>query len=164
MATRRLSIIGSLNPDSSGNVWWEPSSIALANDRYPGLLLRYKDTATKIKASGSFTVPKDYANSPKLIIIWAINVTTGNVVWNAETKPIASGESMDPSTDDDAVNVTSAVPGTALLQAVSSMTLSAAYVADDHVQFSIDRDGTSGSDTAVADALVWDVLFEYSDS
>lgn len=163
MATRRISIIGSLNPDTSGNAWWEPSSLALTNDRFPGLVLRFKDTATKVKASGSFSVPKDYVGTPKIIVIWATSATSGNAIWDADTKAIAAGESMDPATDDDTATVTTAAPGTAFLQAVSSMTLTGTYVADDLVQLSLGRDGAS-SDTIAADLLVWDVLFEYADA
>lgn len=164
MATRRMSIFGALQPDTSGNVWFEPSSIALTNDRFPALVLRFKDTATKLKAFGDFSVPKDFVSAPKLVAIWGSSATAGNCVWDAEYKAIAAGESLDPSTDDETATVTTAVGASAWLQRSSSLTLTAAnFAIDDLVEFSFGRDGTDAADTLAADALLFDLLFEYSD-
>ena len=163
MGTRRISIIGSLTQDNSGNVLWEPSSLFLTNDRHPGFVLRFKNTDDKIKASGSFSVPKDYVGTPKIIVIWATSAVAGNAVWDADTKAIAAGESMDPNSDDDNATVTTAAAETTLLQSVSSMTLTGTYAVDDLVQLSLGRDGAA-PDTIAADLLVWDVLFEYADA
>lgn len=164
MATRRMSIYGALQPDTSGNVWYEPSSIAMTNDRFPALILRFKDTATKLKAAGFFSVPKDFVSAPKLIIIWGSTATAGNCVWDAEYKAIAVNESLDPNTDDEVATVTTAAGATAWFQRSSSLTLTAAnFAVDDLVEFTIGRDGTDAADTMAADAFVFDVLFEYAD-
>jgi|SRR3990172_2821249 len=166
MATIRIPILGySTLPDTSGSVFFEPASVNFgANDLNPHLVVAFADTATKIELRGSFSVPKNYVGVPKVVVIWGAIPTTGNVVWDFDYTAIASGESLDPSADQEAVTVTTTVNGTARFRNESLMALTAANLAvDDVVVFSLSRDGAA-SDTLAGVAYVVAVLFEYTDA
>lgn len=161
MATKRLWIPAiALLPDTSGNVYPKPSSIDDSNDRFPHEILAFKDSGTRIGAFGAFGVPKDYVGTPKICIVFKTTATSGDVVWDADLKAVADGESLDPSTDDDAVTATVTVPGTARLRKDSLISLSGTYAADDEVLLAIYRDGAQGADTLAAEALLEGVFFE----
>jgi hypothetical protein len=166
MATHRISVFGTLFPDASGSVFPELSSVALTNDLHPSELLRFKDTATKISASGLFNVPHNYVGTPKLYPVWTANATTNNVVWETKFTKIGGDDttSLDPSAVTETASVTDAAPTAAFRRLIPAITLTGAnYAADDTVEFTISRDGSSGSDTMAADALLFDLIFEYTD-
>lgn len=167
MATQRIDLLSRLDQDPSGNVYWKPSSIDDANDRFPHRVLAFKDTGTKISISGQFTVPKNWTstNGSKIIIRWKTTATTGDVVWDVEYKAVAAGESLDPSTDDEALTVTDTAAGTARLANDCEVALTEANLAvDDTVLFTIARDGASGSDTLAAEAHIEEIWLEYLDA
>ena|SRR3990167_1973204 len=165
MATHRLFILATaFLPDTSGNVYPKPSSIDDANDRFPHEILAFKDSGTRIGASTCFLVPKNYVGTPKGYVIWKSTATTGDVVWDVDTKAVADGESLDPSTDDDAQTVTTTTPGTARLRKDSTVTFSGTYAADDEVLVSVYRDGVQAADTLAAEALFEGFIFEYADA
>lgn len=152
-------------PDTSGNVWAEPASISQpTNDRYPNIVFRFKDTATKDGLGGSFTVPKNFVGSPKIYAMWTTTATSGNAIWNFDYTAIAAGETLDPSADQESLTVTTAAPGTTQLRVDSSMSITAANLAvDDIVQFKFSRNG-AGSDTIAADLILYKLVFEYQDA
>lgn len=166
MATHRLFIpaIAFLPNLGNSNVYPKPSSIDDSNDRFPHEILAFKDSGTRIGASAVFAVPKNYVGTPKAYVSWKSTATTGDVVWDVDTKAIADGESLDPSTDDDAQTVTATTPGTARLRKDSSVTLTGTYAPDDLVQISVYRDGAQGADTLAAEALFEGVFFEFADA
>jgi predicted RNA-binding protein len=86
------------------------------------------------------------------------------VVWDVDTNAIADGESLDPTTDDDAQTVTATTPATARLREDSVVTFSGTYAADDAVLVSVYRDGVQAADTLATEALVEGFLFEYADA
>lgn len=162
-----MPIYGLLAPDTSGNAWWEPSSIALTNDLYAARqVLRFKDTATKITAAGAFTIPKNYVGSAALVLRWAISAITGNVQLTGDYRAIADGESFDPTTHQESVNSGAvAVPGTTFLEKETSISLTSAnFSVDDLVEILIGRDGSSGNDTAAADLLLLMAWLQYADA
>jgi len=162
MATKRTSIFGGLVPDTSGNVWFEPAAITQTNDRYQQMVLRFKDTATKISAGFRFAVPDDYAAGGVFEVIWTTTATSGNAVWNADYSSAAKTASLDPSADEESVNVTTAAPGTSQTGVASRMTPTVTnFAANDVCQGNISRNG-AGSDTIAADLCVYDVIFEYT--
>lgn len=165
MATHRMSILNRMIPDTSGNVWFEPAALSQpTNDRYPQMVLRYKNTATKDGAGGNFRVPKNYASAPKFYVLWATTATSGDAIWDLEYTAIAkTAESVDPSADQEGLTVTTAAQGTTQLTSESSVSATAGnFTIDDLVQFKLSRDGAS-ADTIGADIAVYDVVFEYSD-
>lgn len=166
MATHRINIFGSATlPDTTGNAWFEPAALTQTNDRFPQLVARFKDSGTKVGIGGNFRIPKNYVGSPVLKIQWTTTAVTGNAVWDFDYRAIAvSGESLDPSTDQETLTVTSAAPGTSQTGVESSMAATAGnFAVDDIVQFKLSRDGASASDTIAADLVVYGAQFEYSD-
>lgn len=165
MATHRLFIPASaFLPDTSGNCYPKSDAIDNANDRFPHEILAFKDSGTRTGASVTFMVPKNYVGTPVALVHWKSTATSGDVVWDVDTKAVADGESLDPSTDDDAQTTTQATPGTARLREDASLTLTGTYVADDLVLLSVYRDGAQAADTLAAEALMEGVTFQYADA
>jgi hypothetical protein len=148
------------------NVYQEPAAVNLqANDRYGHLVWVFPDTATKDVLGGTFRVPNNYVGTPVLDALWATTGTSGNVLWDFDYKAIADGESSDPSADDE--NATSgniAVPGTARLYKLTSITLSANFAAQDLVQFHFGRDGVNESSGVAASVYLAGLWFKYNDA
>jgi hypothetical protein len=169
MATFRLPILGwATAPDTSGNVWMEPLSIAATNDRWPHLVWRFKDTSTRPAIEGVFSVPKNYnaSGTTSFVIVWSSTATSGNVVWDADYRAVTGNdsESLDQTTQDEQLTVTDAAPGAAWRRLETSVSATAAnFAADDTVQFEFARDGVSGSDTMAADAYLFGLFFQYTD-
>jgi putative transposon-encoded protein len=165
MATHRVFIPATaFSFDTSGNVYPKPSAIDDVNDRFSHEILAFKDSGTRIGACAPFTVPKNYVSTPKVVIVWKSTATAGAVVWDADAKAVADGESLDPSTDDDAQTVTTTTPGTARLRKDSTLSLSGTYAPDDEVLLAVYRDGAQAADTLAAEALFEGVFFEYADA
>lgn len=166
MATHRLFIPAAAFLPNLGNsnVYPKPSSIDDANDRFPVEILAFKDSGTRIGASARFAIPKNYVGTPKGYVAWKTTATSGDVVWDVDQKAIADGESLDPSTDDDAQTVTTTAPGTARLRKDSTVTFSGTYAPDDIVEVSIYRDGAQAADTLAAEALLEGYFFEWADA
>lgn len=163
-----MSILGVATvPDTSGNVFWEPASIKASNDQWPGLVCIFNDTSTRLGLRGRFTVPKNYAGSPKIIAVWTATATSGDVVWDFDYRAVGGNdaESLDQSGTQEAVTVTDTAPGAAHRRLGAEMALTAGNLAvDDEVQFELYRDGASGSDTMAAAAILYALLFEWSDA
>ena len=165
MATHKLAFGSLLNPDTSGSVYWQPASILDTNDLYPtNQVLIFADTATLLKSSGAFTVPKNYVGTAKIILRYKTTVTTGNVLWTLDYRAIAAGESADPTTHQESLAGTAtAVPGTINLLGDIEFTLTSANLAvDDTVLCLISRNG-AGADTAAASLQLVEAYFQYSD-
>ena len=166
MATHRIDLLPLLQPDTSGNVFWKPSIIDDANDRFPNMVLAFKDSGTKIKATGMFTVPKNWVNTngSKIVFRWKTTATTGDLVLDMEYKAIGVGESLDPSTDDEALTVTDTAAGTARLANDAEVALDETKLAvDDTVLIDVARDGVDAADTLAAEAHLVACYFEYVD-
>lgn len=167
MATHRIPLLNfSTLPDTSGNVFFEPSSIKLTNDLYSRLVCIFNDTGTKLSLRGSFTVPKNYIGTAKCVVRWATSATSGNVQLAFDYRAIADTESFDPTTHQESVNSGAvAVPGTAWLEKETSIDLTAANLAvDDLVDFLISRSGESGNDTAAAAVMLLAAWFQFADA
>ena len=169
MATYRLPLITwSATPDSSGNVWVEPLTVAATNDVWAHFICRFKDTSTRIGLTGSANIPKNYNSSgtTSLIVVWTATATSGNVVWDFDYRAVGGNdsESLDQSGNQESVSVTDAAPGASLRRLEASATLTASNIAaDDTLQFTVFRDGTDGSDTMAADALLVSLILQYTD-
>ena len=169
MATHRLPILNFATvPDTrltNGNVIIEPENINFSptNKRYRHMLVRFANTSTKDGLAGKFKVPKNYVGNAKIIVSWSATVTTGNVVWVFDYTAVASGESLDPSADQESANTGTVTPnGTARYAVESPITLTSANLAvDDEVRFIFSRDGST--DTMNGDAYLFSLTFEYTD-
>src|SRR4051812_37734904 len=112
MSTHRLPILGfAALPDTSGNVWLEPAAITQTNDRYPQLVARFKDTATKDSLGFRFQVPQNYVGSAKFVTVWTTTATSGNAIWTCDYSSAGPTASLDPSADEESLTVTTAAPG-----------------------------------------------------
>lgn len=164
MATHRINILDGALPDGTGNCWWKSSAIDDNNDRFPHEVLAFKDSGTRIYGAGKFTIPKNYVGTAKIEGRWKSTATSGAVRWEFDYKAIAAGESLDPSTDDESVGSAETTPGTARVADDFSVALTSAnFAVDDTVLYKIARDGTDGSDTLAADALLEELWFTYND-
>lgn len=114
MATREKPILNSFaQPDTSSNVFFEPSSVKDTNDLHPHMVLVFKDTATRLFISGAFKVPREYVGAPRIKGRWKVAATTGSARWEFDYKAIANGEASDPSANDESVSHRQASPATA---------------------------------------------------
>lgn len=165
MGVHRLSFGSLLSPDTSGSVWWQPTSILDTNDLAPtNQVLIFADTSTLLNSYAFFQVPKNFVGTAKFIVRYKTTVTSGNVLWTCDYRAIAAGESGDPSSWQESLSGTAtAVPGTTNLLADISFTLTSAnFAVDDTVIVRISRNG-AGADTAAASLQLYDVVFEYTD-
>lgn len=167
MGTHRIPILGwGTIPDSSGNVFFEPYNIKGTNDVWDRLVCIFNDTATRIGLAGGFTVPKNYVGSAKLIIVWTAAATSGDVEWDCDFRAVGGDdtESLDQAGTQESVNLNDTAPSVAHKRMECSITLTASnFAADDEVEFELFRDGTDAGDTMAAAAIVFAVLFEYTD-
>lgn len=162
--TKRYPILsnGNILPDTSGNVWLEPAALTQTNDRYPQMVARFKDTATKVSLGFRFQVPMDYVGGGKFYTNWTTTATSGNAIWDVDYSSATQTASLDPSADEESLTATTAAPGASQTGVVSSVVATAAnFTAGDICQGALSRDGAS-SDTIAADLVVYDFYFEYT--
>lgn len=144
----------------------EPYTVKATNDVWQRLVVVFNDTSARIGLHGGFTVPKNYVGTAKLVVVWTSTAITGSVVWDADYRAITGNdtESLDQTTNQESVTVTDVAPGAAhrRLEALLALT-SANLAADDEVEFALFRDGTDAADTMAAAAMLFQLLFEYTD-
>lgn len=166
MATRRVYFGSLLTPDTSGNVWWQPSSILDTNDLYPTRpVLVFADTATKDSAMCEFPMPKNYVGTAKLGVRFKTTATSGNVLWTVDYTSKSTGETGDPSAHQRSLAGTAtAVAGTTNFEAEVLLTATDAdFAIDDLVSVMVSRNG-AGADTVAASMQLLEAFFEYADS
>ena len=168
MATHRLGILSwPTVPDASGDVFFEPYDVKATNDVWKRLVLVFNDTATRIGVRGGFTVPKNYVGTAKLIIVWTSTAITSDVEWDFDYRAVGGNdtESLDQTGTQETVNLNDTAPSAVHERMETSITLTSGnFAADDEVEYELFRDGTDGGDTMAAAAIVFAVLFEYSDA
>ena len=168
MAIHRLFVPATaFLPDTSGNCYPKPSSIDDANDRFPHEILAFKDSGTRIGASASFLVPKNYVGGAQIIVVWTSTATAGDVEWDCDYRAVGGNdtESLDQAGTQESVNLNDTAPSAAHERMEVALALTATNLAaDDEVEFELFRDGTDAGDTMAAAAIVFAVLFEYADA
>lgn len=167
MATHFIDVLGAATlPDNSGNVVAEPAAVNFqANDRYPNMVFKFADTATRDTLGGAFMVPQNYVGTAKIGLIWATPVTSGTVRWEFDYTAIADGESGDPSSDQEAVGANATAPGTARLLKFTEISLTGSnFAVGDWVMFRIARDGTDVADTLTGAVYLIAAYFSYADA
>ncbi len=147
-------------------VYFEPAAVNLqANDRYPGMVLAFPSQTLRQGCGFHVRIPNNYVGTPVLQLLGATTATTGAVVWDLVYQSIASGESIDPSTDQESLTVTTTVPGTARLLFTSSISLTAANLdAGDILIGTVYRDGADAADTLAATAWIVSAVLSYADA
>jgi hypothetical protein len=170
MATRAISMLGANTmPDTSGNCWMEPYSNVATNDVWPFLIFRFGTAAeptTRIGLHGRFTVPQDYVGSALFIPVWTAIVTAGNCVWDIDYRTVGGDDttSMDQAGSEQSVTVTDAAPSAVNFRLTPSLSPTAAnFAVGEDVEFTLFRDGTDANDTMAGTAILFDLIFQYSD-
>ncbi|MGH7391433.1 MAG: hypothetical protein ACREM3_18530 [Candidatus Rokuibacteriota bacterium] len=169
MATHRIPMQLYPNPGHA-NAIYEPTALNFgANDRYPTWCWRFLDTATRDGIGFQVTIPKNYVGTPAFVLVSSATVTTGNLRLELDYRAIAkSGESLDPSTDQETLGLNQAAPGTARLGLESSLAATAAnFAVDDVVLGTIVRDGAEGggnADTIASDWYLFEAYLQYADA
>lgn len=168
MATHRIPIINwSSVPDSSGNVFPEGYDVKATNDVWDRLVMIFNDTATRDGFHGGFTIPKNYVGTANLIVVWTTTATTGDVEWDFDYRAVGGNdtESLDQAGTQESVNAADTAPSAAHERLELSIALTSAnFAADDEVTYTFFRDGTDAGDTMAAAAILFNLLFEYSDA
>jgi hypothetical protein len=169
MATLRIPVNLDRHGSSAG-VSFESTALHFgANDRYPTAAVCFKDTSTREKVGFSFTVPKNYLNTPRLVLVSSTRATAGNRLrLEVDLTATAAGETLDPSADQASVSVNQPPPATARLALVTTFTLTANnFAADDLVTGCIVRDGADGNpnaDDVAGDWFLFEAYFQYADA
>jgi hypothetical protein len=168
MATHRVSIMGGLVPDTTGNAYFEPYSVAATNDVWKHEILRLKDAAADCGVYGGFTVPKNYVGTAKIVYVYTTTATSGSAYLGYNYRAVGGDdtESLDQSGTQESVTPAAAgAPSAAHERKEMSLSLASANLAvDDFVEFFAFRDNDNGSDNLAADVLIHDILFEFADA
>ena len=167
MSTQRIAILGfGTVPDDSGDAFFEPYAVKAANDQWKRLVGVLNDTTSRVGFYGGFVVPKNYVGSPKIIVVWTSTATTGDVELDFDYRAVGGDdtESLDQTGTQESVNVNDTAPSAVHERLEAALSLTAGNLAaDDEVEFGLFRDGTDSGDTMAASAIIFSVLFEYSD-
>lgn len=168
MATKRISILNhTLVPDSTGEVSFDALDTHGTNDQWKHLVLAFQDTANRHGVYGCFRVPDDYVGTAKVEVLWTSGAVTGDVEWDFDYRAVGGDdtESLDQTGTQESVNVNDTAPSAVFERMVIEVALTSANLAaGDLVEFFFVRDGTDAGDTMADEALVFDVLFQYSDA
>lgn len=169
MATQRVPLFGfQMNPDQSGVCWIAKADLFTSNDVWKhDVLVLFDDTATKGGCYGAFTVPKDYVSAPKIILVWTASVTTGAAKFQIEYRTVGGDDttSLDQAGVEETVSVTDNAPGAAFRRLEASMTLTQAnFALDEMVTFFLTIRGDDAATTIASNCLIYDALFEYSNT
>ncbi len=166
MATHKIGILGwGTVPDATGGVFFELYSTKATNDNWKRLVCIFNDSSSNIALHGGFTVPQNYVGSASVIASWTSVITTGSYLFGFDYRPVALTESFDQATAVETACVLVSSPSAVNLRqdAVIPLT-SACLVAGDEVEFFFTRRGTVASDTAASAAILFNLLFGYTDT
>ena len=173
MATHRIPILGwATMPDTSGEVFPESYDVLATNDVWDRTIYRFgssnvAEPTARMGLHAGFTVPKNYVGVPKIVVIWTATPITGNVVWDFDYRTVAGNDttSLDQVGTEETVTVTDAAPGAAHRRLEALLTLTAAnFAVDDEVECTLFRDGADAADTMAGSAILFQLLFEYTDA
>ena len=166
MATHQISVLDSaVQLDSSGAVYYDIYGNHKAAPQYDTRVLIFESGgSSKIKVGAGLIIPQNYVGSAKFVIKWTANATTGDAEFDIEYRAIAIGETTDPTTDQETLNVADTAPATALdLLQVELTPTASNFAAGDLVLLNFGRDLSDAGDTLAADVILFKVLFEYAD-
>jgi hypothetical protein len=153
-------------PDTNANSWFQPYSTTAANDNFPYIVGIASSTSAKTGFYGQTYIPADYNEGCSVTVIWTSPLTTGDVVYDFAYRGIGGddAESLDQATFVETVTVTDTAPSAVdeRNKATFSSITCSNIAADDTLQFYISRDGADAADTLGSDAVIHDVLFNYS--
>ena len=174
MATHRIPILGfATRPDDTGECFFEPEDLNFGSSDIARQFVLALGSAlaaaptVKHGVYGAFRVPKNFVQTPKIIIEWSSTLTTGDAVFDFDYNTVAGNDtdSFDPAAWQESLTVTDTVSGTARRKMTAEVTpTSANYSVDDIVQFFFGRDGVDAADTLAGRAYVFELSLEYLDT
>ncbi len=168
MATHQISLLGgNINPDTTGNLYFEPYSVKTTNQLTKNIVAVFDDTSTKIGFQGEFIVPQNYVGNAAIIPIWSTSATSNAVIWCFEYRNVGGDDttSLDQSTWQELVSASDNAPTAAnrRLTPIISPT-SGNFTAGSTVQYFFTRRGDdTGRDTMTCFATLIDLMFQYTD-
>ena len=172
MATHRLPILGfGSNPDSSGDVFFEPQDILGASGFFKHMVLTFLDSGNDDEFHGSFEVPVNYVGTANLVIKWTSTQSDGtpalSVEWGIAYRSVNAGEDLDAtSAQESLLTGNDDLEPTAsdlMLEYTISLT-DANFAPGDTVQYILSREGADAGDDIAAAVRVYGLFFEYNDS
>lgn len=167
MATYRLPILGhATNPDPGDTVHFEPYTINATNDVWALLVAIFPDDSTRTLLHGVFAVPQNYNTNADVVIVWTSTAVAGDVEWDFEYRAVGGNdtESLDQAGTQESENANDTAPSAANERMEITIALTNGnFAAGDTVTFALARDGTDGGDTMAADAMLFELFFEYDD-
>jgi hypothetical protein len=163
----RVSLLGRVCPDANADAPHPKSSVIDdTNQVFPHILWAFRNSGTGTKSlGGSISIPSNYGTSGtvKIIIVWKTPATTGDMKWFVSYRDVATDESFNPTTADESLTVVTTAKGTTLWRAESEVTLTAANLVANHtLLWRVGRAADDAADTLAAEALLEDVLLEYT--
>jgi hypothetical protein len=171
MATLQMSVIGGLQPDTSGDIYPSFLSIELtlgnlSPGRVPCIVMDYP-TGADIGGELAFTVPQNYAGSPVLVIRGVLDGTsTDTIAFGCQQIARDDNETADIAYDaEDLANTDLNISGHAdedVFEETITITPAAAWTTGDLVFLWFFRDN-SVDDTTI-NFLLTDLLIQYSDT
>jgi hypothetical protein len=171
VGTHQISMLRGVSPGSLQNCWIESYEIFASNKIWRHPVIRFKDLTGLTGAGfyGSFPVPQYYMGNARFVPIWTTTATTGNVRF-ATLYRSAGGddtESLDQAGADEGTFVIVAAPGAAHRRRTASLVLTSSnFSAGDTVEYYFARDdsATGTEDTAAADVVLHDLMFQFTDT
>lgn len=166
MATHRISLLdGSIEIDSSGEVYQEPFSLTGSNRG--GMVYILEDGSTRTGMKGHVEIPQNYVGSAALIVVWTSSATSGDVENDFDYRSVGGNdaESIDQATFQESVNQEDTAPSAAYERMELSISLTSANIAaGDTLEWEYYRDKSDAGDTMAADMILLDLLLEYADA
>jgi len=144
----------------------EPYTINATNDVWAPLVFIFPDDSTRTGLHGVFAVPGDYNNNADAVIVWTATAIAGDVEWDFDYRAVGGDdtESLDQAGTQESVNSNDTAPSAANERMVITIALTDGnFAAGDTVEWALFRDGTDVGDTMAADAMLFELFFEYDD-
>ena len=167
MSTYRLPILGhATNPDPGDTVHWEPYTINATNYVWAPLVAIFPDDSTRTGLHGVFGVPQNYNTNASFVIVWTSTAVANDVEWDIDYRAVGGNdtESLDQAGNDESLNGNDTVPGAVNRRLEFDISATSGnFAAGDTVEFAIFRDGTDAGDGMAADAMLFELFFEYDD-
>lgn len=164
MATFQLDIgPEGWKPDTSGGVSHQPYSVFDTATVLDPNVLCFNNSSAVEGATRSFIVPQNYVGSPKLIVLWNANATTGTGTIDLTYLNRTDAEDMGAAAQSTSDTTTTTTDGTAFGLNTTELSLTAGnFAAGDVSMFEVFRD--SVTDSLAATMLVHKIIFEYADT
>lgn len=170
MAQKYVSILGpNVLPDTQGFCFPTAFDVLASNDLFKNLVWDFVDPSSGsiFGFYGQFTIPNDWVSGATIVPVWTTINTTGNARWKFSYRVVGGDDttSLDQATFQESAFVTDAAPSAAFRRLVPVLTLTGSnFSANATCEYYFTRDNSGGTDTISAAAVLFDLLFQYSDT